>query len=201
MFRWHAALPPRLVRPRQLRRHLLHHPQLLLHHGHPHLLPSWLHLLRQEVTHSPCRCPERYHPGRYDICGHSHQIWHTFVMLAIIFTYLAALASYEVRNQSPMCPPRTSILWSELTYFRVNYNDYPRVEGLSMVLRLTHLGWRLFRKVVFSSFKEKLLCQTRTHYFSVRPHSHPADPNKIAYLSPNSLFDSSHHYTIKLEIS
>lgn len=37
------------------------------------------------------RCPERYHPGKYNGCGHSHQIWHTFVILGIIFTYIGAL--------------------------------------------------------------------------------------------------------------
>ena len=37
------------------------------------------------------RCPERNNPGRYNKCGHSHQIWHGFVVLGIFFTYLGAL--------------------------------------------------------------------------------------------------------------
>lgn len=37
------------------------------------------------------RCPERHKPGNYNICGHSHQIWHCFVVLGIIFTYIGAL--------------------------------------------------------------------------------------------------------------
>jgi adiponectin receptor len=37
------------------------------------------------------RCPERNNPGKYNLCGHSHQIWHGFVVLGIIFTYLGAL--------------------------------------------------------------------------------------------------------------
>lgn len=40
------------------------------------------------------RCPERHKPGSYDICGHSHQIWHITVILGIFFTYLAALQNF-----------------------------------------------------------------------------------------------------------
>ena len=37
------------------------------------------------------RCPERNRPGKYNVCGHSHQIWHLFVVLGIIFTYLGTI--------------------------------------------------------------------------------------------------------------
>lgn len=37
------------------------------------------------------RCPERRKPGQYNICGHSHQIWHCMVVLGVVFTYLGAL--------------------------------------------------------------------------------------------------------------
>ncbi len=40
------------------------------------------------------RCPEKNNPGRYNMCGHSHQIWHGFVVLGIFFTYLGALATF-----------------------------------------------------------------------------------------------------------
>ena len=50
------------------------------------------------------KCPERKRPGHYDICGHSHQIWHAFVVLAIIFTYLSSIASYEMRSLYSTCP-------------------------------------------------------------------------------------------------
>lgn len=49
------------------------------------------------------RCPERKNPGRYNTCGHSHQIWHGFVVLGIFFTYLGALANFEMRKSS-ICP-------------------------------------------------------------------------------------------------
>ena len=37
------------------------------------------------------RCPERNRPGKFNVCGHSHQIWHCFVVFGIIFTYVAVL--------------------------------------------------------------------------------------------------------------
>ena len=49
------------------------------------------------------RCPERSNPGKYNICGHSHQIWHGFVVMGIIFTYFGALENFEMRKIS-MCP-------------------------------------------------------------------------------------------------
>lgn len=49
------------------------------------------------------RCPERSNPGRYNVCGHSHQIWHACVVMGILFTYLGALQNFEMRKQS-VCP-------------------------------------------------------------------------------------------------
>ena len=40
------------------------------------------------------RCPERNRPGKYNVCGHSHQIWHGFVVLGILFTYFAAIENF-----------------------------------------------------------------------------------------------------------
>jgi adiponectin receptor len=40
------------------------------------------------------RCPERNNPGKYNICGHSHQIWHGMVVLGIFFTYLGVLQNF-----------------------------------------------------------------------------------------------------------
>ena len=49
------------------------------------------------------QCPERSNPGKYNTCGHSHQIWHGFVVLGIFFTYLGALENFEMRKVS-VCP-------------------------------------------------------------------------------------------------
>ena len=49
------------------------------------------------------RCPERKRPGKHNLCGHSHQLWHFFVVLGLIFTYLGVWESYEMRKIS-VCP-------------------------------------------------------------------------------------------------
>jgi adiponectin receptor len=49
------------------------------------------------------RCPERRRPGKHNVCGHSHQIWHGCVVLGIFFTYLGALKAFEMRKVS-VCP-------------------------------------------------------------------------------------------------
>jgi len=49
------------------------------------------------------RCPERNRPGKYNVCGHSHQIWHGLVVLGVFFTYMAAISNFEMRKVS-MCP-------------------------------------------------------------------------------------------------
>jgi len=47
------------------------------------------------------RCPERYKPGQYDICGHSHQLWHFCVVMAVILHYLGAFENYYTRISIP----------------------------------------------------------------------------------------------------
>ena len=33
------------------------------------------------------KCPERYAPGTFDICGASHQLWHLFSIAGMLLTY------------------------------------------------------------------------------------------------------------------
>jgi len=47
------------------------------------------------------RCPERYRPGKYDLCGHSHNLWHGCVVLGVILTYLGAFENYYTRINIP----------------------------------------------------------------------------------------------------
>mmetsp|Transcript_8793 Transcript_8793/g.7765 ORF Transcript_8793/g.7765 Transcript_8793/m.7765 type:complete len:303 (+) Transcript_8793:668-1576(+) len=44
------------------------------------------------------KCPERWHPGKFDIWGHSHQLWHLCVLGGIAFQYFAALDHYYRRK-------------------------------------------------------------------------------------------------------
>lgn len=50
-----------------------------------------------------CRCPERHAPGKFDLCGQSHQIWHLMVIMGIVFTYLMGLQTFEERKMNA-CP-------------------------------------------------------------------------------------------------
>jgi adiponectin receptor len=49
------------------------------------------------------RCPERMRPGRFDTCGHSHQIWHLSVIAGIICAFLGTLLNFYQRRLYPSC--------------------------------------------------------------------------------------------------
>lgn len=49
------------------------------------------------------RCPDRNNPGKYDVCGHSHQIWHTLILAGMFFLYFGACTNYETRKEFT-CP-------------------------------------------------------------------------------------------------
>lgn len=45
------------------------------------------------------RIPERWKPGFFDLAGHSHQIFHVFVILGALAHYGAALVFLEFRGE------------------------------------------------------------------------------------------------------
>ncbi|KAH0652310.1 hypothetical protein KY290_030746 [Solanum tuberosum] len=45
------------------------------------------------------RIPERWRPGFFDLAGHSHQIFHVFVILGALSHYGAALVFLEYRSR------------------------------------------------------------------------------------------------------
>lgn len=49
------------------------------------------------------RIPERWKPGKFDIAGHSHQIFHVFVVLGALAHSAATLAVMDFRRESPTC--------------------------------------------------------------------------------------------------
>ncbi|ESW10277.1 hypothetical protein PHAVU_009G195500 [Phaseolus vulgaris] len=49
------------------------------------------------------RIPERWKPGAFDIAGHSHQIFHVFVLLGALAHTQATLLVMEYRRRSPTC--------------------------------------------------------------------------------------------------
>ena len=46
--------------------------------------------------------PEKWYPGRFDYWGHSHQIWHVFVLLAAVIHFYTCLGLYQ-RNALRDC--------------------------------------------------------------------------------------------------
>jgi len=50
------------------------------------------------------RIPERLAPGKFDLFFSSHQIFHIFVVLAALSTYVCVLAAFDHRHsRSGMC--------------------------------------------------------------------------------------------------
>mmetsp|Transcript_41500 Transcript_41500/g.47870 ORF Transcript_41500/g.47870 Transcript_41500/m.47870 type:complete len:116 (-) Transcript_41500:26-373(-) len=49
------------------------------------------------------RFPEAIFPGKFDFFGHSHNLWHFFVLLAAITHYYGSLELYHLRRHF-QCP-------------------------------------------------------------------------------------------------
>lgn len=49
------------------------------------------------------KIPERCKPGTFDMCGHSHQLFHFCVLVACLLHYNVNLATYH-RRQEFHCP-------------------------------------------------------------------------------------------------
>jgi adiponectin receptor len=47
--------------------------------------------------------PERWLPGKLDLIGHSHQLWHVAVVLAALVHYKAILVLLQWRDASGGC--------------------------------------------------------------------------------------------------
>lgn len=50
-----------------------------------------------------CRFPESLYPGKFDFFGHSHNLWHFFVLTAAIVHYYGSLELYHERRHF-QCP-------------------------------------------------------------------------------------------------
>ena len=44
------------------------------------------------------RIPERFRPGKFDLLGNSHNIWHLFVVAAALWHYLGSIDAYHLRG-------------------------------------------------------------------------------------------------------
>ncbi|XP_061355271.1 heptahelical transmembrane protein 2-like [Gastrolobium bilobum] len=82
---------------------------LVLHWGHPHILVALGYELVMAILYATgavfyiTRIPERWKPGAFDIAGHSHQIFHVFVVLGALAHSVATLVIMDFRRESPTC--------------------------------------------------------------------------------------------------
>ncbi len=80
-----------------------------LHWGHPHIFVSLGYELAMAVLYAAgagfyvSRIPEKWKPGAFDIAGHSHQIFHVFVVLGALAHSAATLVILDFRRESPTC--------------------------------------------------------------------------------------------------
>ncbi|KAF8400600.1 hypothetical protein HHK36_013899 [Tetracentron sinense] len=77
---------------------------LVLNWGEPRCLKTLAYESAMAVSYAigtifyVSRIPERWKPGWFDLAGHSHQIFHVFVMMGALAHYGAALVFIEWRN-------------------------------------------------------------------------------------------------------
>lgn len=44
------------------------------------------------------RVPERFRPGKFDLVGNSHNIWHCFVLMAALWHYAGSVDAFRLRS-------------------------------------------------------------------------------------------------------
>lgn len=82
---------------------------LVSHWDHPDVVVALGYELLMAILYATgaifyvTRVPERWKPGAFDITGHSHQIFHVFVVLGALAHTLATLFVMEFRWGSPTC--------------------------------------------------------------------------------------------------
>lgn len=80
-----------------------------LYWGHPGIYLAFSYELVMAVLYAAgagfyvSRIPERWKPGAFDIAGHSHQLFHVFVVLAALVHSAATLYIIDFRRSSPTC--------------------------------------------------------------------------------------------------
>ncbi|WZY86098.1 hypothetical protein YC2023_032482 [Brassica napus] len=80
-----------------------------LHKDHPNVLIALVYELAMAVLYATgagfyvSRIPERWKPGAFDVAGHSHQIFHVFVVLGALAHSVASLLIMDFRRASPSC--------------------------------------------------------------------------------------------------
>ncbi|XP_009341247.2 heptahelical transmembrane protein 2 isoform X1 [Pyrus x bretschneideri] len=82
---------------------------LVIHWGHQHIIVALAYELAMAILYASgaafyvIRIPERWKPGKFDVVGHSHQIFHVFVVLGALAHSAATLVVMDFRRGSPTC--------------------------------------------------------------------------------------------------
>ncbi|XP_057966985.1 heptahelical transmembrane protein 2 [Malania oleifera] len=91
---------------------------LALHWGHPQVLVAMGYELAMAVLYAAgamfyvTRIPERWKPGAFDIAGHSHQIFHVFVVAGALAHSAATLLVLDWRRALQTCDCYSSVGWT-----------------------------------------------------------------------------------------
>ncbi|KAL1207177.1 Heptahelical transmembrane protein 3 [Cardamine amara subsp. amara] len=82
---------------------------LFLYWGHPNVFIALGYEVATGISYAlgavfyVSRVPERWKPGAFDIAGHSHQIFHVFVVFGALAHCVATLLIIDFRRTSPSC--------------------------------------------------------------------------------------------------
>lgn len=82
---------------------------LVLYWGNQHIFVALGYELAMAIFYASgaafyvSRIPERWKPGKFDLAGHSHQIFHVFVVLGALAHSAATLVVMDFRRGSPTC--------------------------------------------------------------------------------------------------
>jgi adiponectin receptor len=87
------------------------------------------------------RIPERWIPGKVDIIGHSHQLWHLAVVIAAYIHYQAVLVLLEWRDASGGCAAPGLVNGPVARVFEELQQKGAEVVGIEQVYQ--HLGMQL----------------------------------------------------------
>lgn len=60
-------------------------------------------LSRRLIQHEQARVPERLRPGKFDIWGSSHQIFHVLIILAAMAHLIGLLKAFDYAKRFSKC--------------------------------------------------------------------------------------------------
>ncbi|KAK7948346.1 uncharacterized protein PG986_009232 [Apiospora aurea] len=81
-------------------------PQMALQSGLPYYMTEGVLFLMSALIYGETRFPEKFWPGRFDMFGSSHQIFHLIVVAATVFHLAGVMTALDYNFNSRYCSPR-----------------------------------------------------------------------------------------------